>query len=478
MKEKGKIITDKLLCAFIILCPILDMLSFIFRNIYETKISPSTFLRPIISIIVIIYILLKDKNRFKIIGIGIIYGIYALIHLYIFQKIRTGCSYGNLLHEAQYVVNYTFMILNLFIFIYKFKDSNIKNLKKSLVIAVAIYIISIYISILTGTSSATYPVENMGYKGWFESGNSLSAILVMSMFIILPMIKKAKNVKTKIIYLVLTTITGIFLMTQIGTRVGLYGFILVIGLYLILEILFGIIKNKKINAKTIYAGVGTLIGIIAIVVLVGSNTFIRRNHIEEVSGNSYDENRQDVAHLTGDVLNIIKAIETNTLEEGYLNKEEKQSFLELHKISNKYELQSNDQRTHQIIYNLLLVKNQHSPILILFGNGYLNNFRELVLEMELMSFILNFGIIGFTLYVIPFLAVLIYNFIKILKNRKELDTEYIMLFLGSGFAYVLSLLSGYVFFNSSSMIIVIVLHTCLLNKTKEIKEDKNYDGIQ
>ena len=114
-----------------------------------------------------------------------------------------------------------------------------------------------------------------------------------------------------------------------------------------------------------------------------------------------------------------------------------------------------------------MVKYQHNPILILFGNGYLNNFRELVLEMELMSFILNFGVFGFLLYIVPFLVVYIYNFVYMIKNIKKLDAEYVMLFLGSGFAYVLSLLSGYVFFNSSSMIIVIVLHTCLNNKTKE-----------
>lgn len=72
--EKKKIIKmDKLLCMLIILCPILDMLSFIFRNTFETKISPSTFLRPVISIIVIIYIVIKYKSRWKIIGVGAIY---------------------------------------------------------------------------------------------------------------------------------------------------------------------------------------------------------------------------------------------------------------------------------------------------------------------------------------------------------------------------------------------------------------------
>ena len=185
-------------------------------------------------------------------------------------------------------------------------------------------------------------------------------------------------------------------MTQIGTRVGLFGFVLVLGLYIFLEVLFSLIQNKKLNKKILFSGVGVVAAIIIVVLLLGSNTFTRRKHIEQESQNSYDETQEEVAHLTGDVLNIHKAINENTLEEGYLSEAEKESFLELYNIANKYNLKSNDQRMHQIIYNLCLVKNQHNIGLILFGNGYLNNFRELVLEMELMSFLLNFGLFGFT----------------------------------------------------------------------------------
>ena len=149
-----------------------------------------------------------------------------------------------------------------------------------------------------------------------------------------------------------------------------------------------------------------------------------------------------------------------------MSEAEKKSYIELYDISNKYEFKSNDQRLHQIVYNLLLVKNQSNAMLVLFGNGYLNNHGELVLEMELLSFILNFGIIGSILYLLPFIAILIYSLIRMIKQIKEIDQESIMLFLGTAFVYALSLLSGYVFFNSSSMIVVIVLHTCLINKEK------------
>ena len=47
---------ETVLCVFIVLCPILDMASFIFRNIFNTSFSPSTFIRPIIPIVVMIYL--------------------------------------------------------------------------------------------------------------------------------------------------------------------------------------------------------------------------------------------------------------------------------------------------------------------------------------------------------------------------------------------------------------------------------------
>lgn len=86
-----RISLENILCFFIIICPILDMVSFLFRNIFNTTMSPSTILRPIIPIIVIIYLFFKENRKFKLYTflIGIIYLIYAILHLYIFKTLQT-----------------------------------------------------------------------------------------------------------------------------------------------------------------------------------------------------------------------------------------------------------------------------------------------------------------------------------------------------------------------------------------------------
>ena len=368
----------------------------------------------------------------------------------------------------QYIINYSFMILNLFIYIYIFSKENIKKLRISTLISVFIYMLSIYLSIITKTSSSTY-IEGMGYKGWFESGNSISSILILSAYIYLPLIKTKKYKIAVIINLILV---GIYLTTLIGTRVGLYGFILVIFSFIISEIITYFIKNKKINKKILLTGIA-IIGItITIITIIGSNTLERRKHLQEIEGNIVDENTNEESHITGSLLEIKKQIEEKTIEEGYLSKAQEESILELYDIANELKIKNNDQRMQQLIYNTILVKNQKDISLILFGNGYLSNYRELVFEMEVPAILFNFGILGFIIYLMPFISIIIYSIYIGIKNIKEITSQYILTMLGSMLVFALSFLSGYTFFNSSTMIIIVVLHTLLINETLKLKDEK------
>ena len=92
LKKIRKIINlENILCVFLIICPILDIASFVFRNAFNVSFSPSTFIRPIIPIIVGIYIFFKEKKKFKLYMflVGIVYLIYGIAHLYMFQVLKT-----------------------------------------------------------------------------------------------------------------------------------------------------------------------------------------------------------------------------------------------------------------------------------------------------------------------------------------------------------------------------------------------------
>ncbi len=276
-KQKGfsgkwKILNlENLLCLFIIICPILDAASFIFRNYFNTNFSISTFIRPIIPIIAVLYIFFKEKLKPQMLLIAGIYALYGLGHLYVFYRIKTGCAYGNEIRELQYLINYTYMIMNLFIYIYFFAAQNrlkeisneekgkaIYKLRKTVLICLTIYVGLIYLSLITKTSSYTYGEEKIGYKGWFESGNSLGTIILLTLFIVVPMISKKYLLGIRIWALMVTALAGAYITTLLGTRTGLYGFIIVILTYIVIAIIYGFIHSKNINKKAIALAIGAI----------------------------------------------------------------------------------------------------------------------------------------------------------------------------------------------------------------------------
>ena len=494
---RKKITLENILCLFIILSPIFDITSFIFRKYFNTTVSITTFIRPIIPVIAALYIFIKvDKNKKKKLALtGIIFIFYSAVHIYVMKSLITGCSYGTVMNELQYIFNFTFLMIDLIIYENTFNKGNMDKLIKSVSIMTAIYVVSIYISIITKTSSPTY-ITGTGYKGWIESGNSLSAILVMSMCVLLSKLKPSilinmkKNKKAdgnneltenkKIdneknvynnryskdfvwqLFMIITIImTAIYLIVFIGTRTGLIGAFLTIAIWIISEIIFS--KNKKMII------VGFVIIAIGVIILsfVGSNTIQRRKQMNIDKNTIIDEKTGEVGNMTGDMLRLKNKIISGTLENGYMSEAQSQSVIDLYNYAKKHNIAGNDTRQQQLMYNIYLVKNQKNALAIFFGNGYKTNFREMVMENELASMLLNFGIFGFILYIGPFLGILVYSIIAAIKNRKLLDTEYVMLQLGLALSLILSWLAGYVFFASSSIVIIVTIGILLLRKSQK-----------
>lgn len=287
-----------------------------------------------------------------------------------------------------------------------------------------------------------------------------------------------KRKEYRIITLITVGLIGIFLTTLIGTRVGLFGFILVVGFFILIESVFSFIKKKKWNKRIIIGSIVVLGILVVLIGTVGSVTIERRKHLKQIEKNIMDPSTNDVSHISGSLLEIKNQIDQNNIEETYMSKASQKSILELYQIANERQIVNNDMRMQQLIFNICLVKNQANIGSILLGNGYMNQYRELVLEMEIPAFLLNFGVVGFLLYFLPFLGVLLYAIYKGVKNWIKIDDEYIMLVAGSGFTFILSFFSGYVFFSSSTMMVNIVMNTLLLNKVKRDLFTENNKKIE
>lgn len=469
MKKLKELCTlENLLCLYIIICPILDIASFLFRNYFNTNFSPSTIIRPIIPAICFIILFFKENNKIKkIILIGI-YFLYSLVHLYFFQKLHNGSSYGNIKNELQYIINYSLMIVNLYLFYVLIKDK--AKVKKTVFISLIIYIVSIYFSIITNTSSHTY-IEGIGFKGYFESGNSLCTVLILGLCIILSEFNFKQWGKIALIIF-----TGIYLIVFSGMRTGLFGFGIIVAIWIIGKFFIAIKEKVYFNKKQILIITFGIILFVVLTFVLGARTLERRKMLKENELNNFDEETQSIRYVTGDILNIYKKIQKNEITNKYMSEAEQKAIVDLCEFAEKHKISNVDLRKQQFIYNLFLVKEQKNPLFILFGNGYKNQTGELVMEMEIPALICNFGLVGFVLYFGPILYLIISSLFRELKRIKEITIDKIMYLTGCGLALLLSGVSGYVFFNLSSMTLAIVL--CVLINSKKNNELENIQQVR
>ena len=135
----------------------------------------------------------------------------------IFLEYKTHFGSRLLIDEVRIVMNYIFAIINIYIMFKLFFRRNTDKLKISIAIMTGIYILSICIPMILNISPSTYQ-EGIGQKGFFETGNSLSIILLLAVGLLLTTIK----LKGRYIYLAITVFTSLYLLFIMGSRTGFY----------------------------------------------------------------------------------------------------------------------------------------------------------------------------------------------------------------------------------------------------------------
>ena len=459
--KKREFKIEYLVYLYIIISPFLDAFSCMYREWFpNVHLSPVMFIRPIIPIILMLYIFARDKSvRKPLIISGFIYAIYGVVHMLIFRKLLTGVSYGTFFQEGMYVFNYTYMIYILFIIMYFSKREQLPHLRRALFIMLCNYLLLIYVSIITKTSLPTY-IEGTGYRSWFISGNSLCTSLLLLFSVFVSGMFKRKNIK----YLIIFVLLGVYLMFLVGTRTGLYGFVLVFSFYIVMKMFMAFKQKIQFNKNRIIILLGVIVVFGLLAFKLGSSTLERRREINAMVDDIVDINNNfEVAHVTGTTTKFVYDIKHDQVEDGLLSEAQKNAYLDMYETCNKLKLKSNSYRIQQLIYNYYLVKEQKNLLYILFGNGHVNLYGEMILEMEIPFILLNFGILGFILYVFPLLYLCYKGFMYIFGHKKFLMENYYMYMFGLLLAFLLACIAGYVLYSSTCALIII----CILGLLEE-----------
>jgi MFS family permease len=296
------------------------------------------------------------------------------------------------------------------------------SLKKYFLWSILIINSVMVIAIATGTSLKSYDWTKIGYTGWFFAGNEIGAILAILFPVTLTYaILETKTVKY-IYYWIPVVLTG-FSLVMLGTKVG-YG-ALFIGLFVSLFICFinWFLRKNKSERTFLTNGIISFILFIVLIVItpftpIFSNTFA---HLELLEINFDNSKEAPENNHTND----------NNINKGHVpevNKEQVENLI----------LSSRDVflKDHQNQFKAAPIMQK------LFGMGYSGNYEEApkMIEMDFYDLFYSLGILGFIVYLLPFLVMLYKIGIFFLRNIKFIfESGYLFfllsIFLGLGISY-------------------------------------------
>ena len=409
----------KIINIFIILQPILDVVTAISINYFHKNITIGAIVRTLFLTFNVFYILFLDttKNKKK----NRIFLILFLIYLLFFSLIQlTNKDLNAYLYEIKNTINTFYLPIITISLLDAFSQYNIKFKSKTLLTTYLLYIFLVIFPNMTNTSFLSYSHSKLGNVGWFISANAVGNILSILLPIIFIYIKK---LNTNLLIKFVIAASTLYVFASMGTKVP----ILSLCIFLLLTYIFYVtkwIKNK--NFKQILISIIIFVStIICSIIIIPKTTFYKNLEIHKnyLGLNSYIE-----------VLTKYELIDHFIFSQ-------RLTFL-------------NNTRTNYL----------NSPMQEkLFGIGYIENYKTenesiKTIEIDYFDIIYRNGILGTIIYVYPFIKISKKIFNK-LKDKTLENVEYKICLL---LICLLSLFSGHVLIAPAVSIFVALIITIIL----------------
>lgn len=420
MKQKAKeliykINFENIFILFILLQPIIDILtSLCVRNISE-NLTIGIFIRTAFMLYIMIYTIFKvdKKNRWQI----LIY--YSCIAIYsIAFMINSYSKYGltMIVAQAKGLIKTFYFPIILASLLILFKKKEYSSKQKYLNISLAIYVLTVVICKILSIGYETYPMKpKAGTIGLFYAGNETSAIIAMLAPICFATFISNKFSISNAILCALT----VFAMLEIGTKVAFVSTAVLIVLTLILSV----IKLIKNDSKGFYKQFITLL-------LIGLLTFLF------VGNTSVGKNLNIKPILFREQTTTIKPEQPDETDEKDINNDP--TVL----LSGRNKFFKNNLKK----YNSASISDK------VVGLGYIAPKKDVVQERKLVEidyFDIFFchGILGTLIYIIPLAVLIVISvknfFAKFINNIKNHTLILIIYSILIGFG--IALMAGHVF---------------------------------
>ena len=417
---------NSILLIFILLQPILDVITGIGIHVWHTNITIGIIVRMLFLVFILYSVVFVYKRKKSLIfyAILVIYGIPYMAGMLIYKD-----GVG-LFSEIQGLCR-VFYFPVLLISLYSIKDE-IKISKMTLMVVLTTYLVCILVPNCLNLGFKTYEITKAGTLGFFNSANEISGIIsILTPIMILILVNKKKILLTLIIGLIY-----LYVILTIGTKTPL----LSLGITISFTYLWFIHQEIKLKrVKRVAISIILLIIFIAGMIIILPKTNFYKNietHLEFL-----------------EVDNITEVFQDKKLIDHFIFSE-RLTFLE-----NRYK----DYR-------------EENGYLQLFGIGYLKDGNDTkAIEMDYFDIYYSHGMVGFIIY----FGIYGYFFYLIMKNRKKLDFTQYMLYISIVLSVLLSFITGHIITAPAVSILLIVLLLLLEKNTYErilfIGNDLNID---
>lgn len=403
---------NKILNIFIILQPILDLITGLSVHTFNFNITPGIIIR-VLFLLFIMYtttIIYKKKLSLYIyIGI-IIYSMLYLLGVIIYKD-------GVVFYELQGLLKTIYFPI-LLMSLYDLKEE-FKISKMTLFTTLSLYLILILIPNTIGVGFDSYKITKSGNAGFFNAANEISgiiSILTPLMFIII------KEIKNKLIKIIIPIIYLVVILT-IGTKTPLLTLLITTAMTYLYYMVACI--KKKTYKPIIYTGLIIVAGLASLLLVLPKTNFYKniKVHLDFLEVDSVI-----------DVLKDKKLIDHFIFSQRLTFLEDKSQVYSDASVYEKF-----------------------------FGIGYTEDGKQMkLIEMDYFDTFYSHGIIGF-IVIYSILALVLY---KVLKEKTENTYENYMIKLSVFLILLLSLLTGHIITAPAVSIIAISLILSLSKRKK------------
>lgn len=402
---------SKIISIFILIQPVLDLITGICLHVFSLNLTIGIIIRMLFLLFIMYVTTFIYKKKLSLIYYLIV-TFYSIIYL-----INIGTN-SHLFGQVQGLLRVFYFPLLLVSF-YDLKDE-IKISTATLFTTLTLYLIFIFIPMTLNLGFKSYEITKSGTLGYYNSANEISGIIS----ILTPIVFMIFNSKGKSILKVIYILLYLVVILTIGTKTPLLSLLITIGMTFI-YIMIKSYKDKKYK-RILSSFIIIVIGIISLIILIPKTNFYKNIKV----------------HL--DFLKVEDV--TDIMDNGNLID---------HFIFSQRVTFLTDRKS---IYDNATFQEK------LFGIGYYyNGKKDKQVEMDYFDIYLNHGIIGF----IIFFSVYLYILVQATKTKRKLDFNLYMLNVSMLLILFLSLFTGHIITAPAVSLIVVVIIMMLQNRRKK-----------